>query len=409
MRKSRDELDKLINKHLSLKIDKKISQEGFQILQKKHDIEMSEFFDIVSGKRDIIEFDDFHAFMISEILDKTLIQDFFTPDEIKKYSEKKVDKDTVSFPYKFPNMIQVAPDQWIGRITVQTLMSLRKAQLINYNENTQRTLSKITNKEKEFFRITLNKKAVNAIKDSMNAETYIPNTITLNIPEDADFSYSPAEACLRFHSSTTFDILDGYHRYIAMGRICDLDENFDYPMELRMVKFPESKAQQFIYQEDQKTKMSKVDADSMNQTDEANQVVKRINLDPTCNWNGLITRTGEHISFSDLAELIRDLFFKKVVKSQKKQLSIILPNYLVQRINLVTSQDYSLVDKRWSYHQLALLFMIFASDIPMDKYYTTYEKYSVDFTCSKPIKTSEKNEIMKKIGGDWACIMNNKN
>lgn len=68
------------------------------------------------------------------------------------------------------------------------------------------------------------------------------------------------------------------HRYIAISDLSNLNEDFDYPMELRSTMFSESKAQQMIWQKDQKTKMRKIESDSLNQNNFANQVINFIIL-----------------------------------------------------------------------------------------------------------------------------------
>ena len=68
----------------------------------------------------------------------------------KAFSNSQV-KDYISWKYeveKLPKqleyeMVQIADDQWIGRISVAELMQLRDAQIINYNENTQRVMKRI--------------------------------------------------------------------------------------------------------------------------------------------------------------------------------------------------------------------------------------------------------------------------
>ena len=85
-------------------------------------------------------------------------------------------------------MIQVADDQWIGTLDVNTFFSFQNAGLINYNPNTQRSMTKVTRNGNDIYRITLNKSAVNSIKSDMLERIYIPDTITLNIPADDEFA-----------------------------------------------------------------------------------------------------------------------------------------------------------------------------------------------------------------------------
>jgi NACalpha-BTF3-like transcription factor len=164
--------------------------------------------DLVAGRKTFAEVSEFCLFILIEGLDKTYnnqkINFFFTEQEIKTYSKAKYEISNSKFPIEF-NVIQVTPAQWIGTIDVQSLMKLRNAQLINYNENAQRALQKIIKGDKEFFKIQINKKAVNDIADSLKSEMYIPDDLTLNIPEEdiemvantAGVSPADAEEALR--------------------------------------------------------------------------------------------------------------------------------------------------------------------------------------------------------------------
>ena len=102
---------------------------------------------------------------------------------------------------------------------------------------------------------------------------------------------------------TIMDILDGYHRYISMSEIVREDPTFDYPMMIQIVSFSEEKARQFIFQEDQKTQMKKVDSAAMNQYNPANTAVAKLNTDPNSNLRGEIVKTTGKIDPSFLAAL----------------------------------------------------------------------------------------------------------
>jgi hypothetical protein len=88
-------------------------------------------------------------------------------------------------------------------------------------------------------------------------------------------------------------------------------------MELRIVNFTEDKAKQFIWQEDQKTQMRKIDSKSMNMNSSANIVVTRLNENVRCNLKGLISRNEGTIPFGELAELVDYFYFKGISKEKE--------------------------------------------------------------------------------------------
>ncbi len=246
------------------------------------------------------------------------------------------------------DMIQIDDDQWIGKITVRELMQLREAGLVNYNENAQRVMKHVTRGKEEFYIVSVNKKAVLSMEELFENGQYIPNTITLNMPEDTNFSYR--NGTLTIKNIDHFDITDGYHRYLAMSNLYDDDENFDYPMELRITNYSEDKSRQLIWQEDQKTKMSRIDSESMNTNSLSNKVVQRLNINKTFLLAGQINVNRGIINAADMAEIIRATYFPvSKIFSKKKEIETIkiVTDELAEGINTVVEEDLNLAEKPW--------------------------------------------------------------
>lgn len=230
--------------------------------------------DFISNRGEVSSFDYFTWFVLASVIKEEIIPDFFTDIEIEQYKNERYREVAPVFPLVI-EAVQIRDDQWVGKITVKDLMKLRDNHLIHYNENTQRTLRRIVRGNTETYKIYVNNGAIKNIKESFLTGTYIPNMLTLNIPETSDFSYKNGK--LTITEMEYFDILDGYHRYRAISDIYNQDKDFDYDMELRIVCFPEEKARQFIWQEDQKTKMRKIDSDQLNSNNAGNQVATSLN------------------------------------------------------------------------------------------------------------------------------------
>lgn len=294
---------------------------------------------------------------------KIEIDKFFTMQEFKTYKNSKYEVEKIKFPLRL-KMIQVAEDQWIGKIDTKTLMQLRMAQLINYNVNAQRTMQKIVRGEKEFYKITINKETVSALKELFVKNVYIPTPFTLNIPLDSDtnFYYDEDKCELVIKSIDAFDISDGYHRYVTTCSIHDDDKEgtFNYNMELRIVNFSDDKVRQFIFQEDQKTKMKKVDSNSFNMNKAANVVVTRLNESPMCNLQGLISRNQGIINFGYLADFVSYFYFKSVTNKEKeKSVTIAALKELTENFNMITEYDDKYLEKSYSFRQLAAIMCMF--------------------------------------------------
>ena len=105
-------------------------------------------------------------------------------------------------------MMQVDQNQWIGSIKASELMALSDKQLLYYNERTQRPLQHVEHGEVQYWRPYVNRSALASIEKSFREGTYIPNTITLNIP-DAIPDYDEDTMTLSIEGIDHFDILDG--------------------------------------------------------------------------------------------------------------------------------------------------------------------------------------------------------
>ena len=281
---------------------------------------------------------------------------YFTEPEIKEFDNMRFEVGKVKFPLRIP-ALKVADDQYISSFSSKDLMGLRDAQLINYNKNTQRSVTlKTTNSGEMVFSITLDKAAVASIEASFADGSYIPTTITLNIPEDADFIYDEKEKALVIRELKNFDIIDGYHRYIALSNRHNVDQDFNYPMELRIVCFPEYKARQFIYQEDQKTKMTAIDSKAYNQNDPGNIVCTKLNTDPTSNICGLISKE-KLIDPALCGLIISQLFFDR----RASRADIIRATREIRdKFNQLTENDSKYLEERYTAQRLAAVLYAFA-------------------------------------------------
>ena len=368
--------------------------------------------DLILLRKSFSEVSEFILFCLLDGIEKTSeitnskLDEFFTMQEVQTYRKAIYETNSIKFPLVF-KMIEISYDQWIGKISINQLMELRKAQLINYNVNAQRTMQKVIKGDKEVYKIALNWKAINQIKESYENKQFISNTLTLNIPADieSDFYYDKETSTLIINSLEHFDITDGYHRYIAACQIKDRDPEFDYEMELRIVNFSDDKAKQFIFQEDQKTKMKKIDSDSLNMTKAANMVVTKLNADYRCNLQGLIGRNGGLISFGELSEVVDYFYFKGITSKEKEKVAIIqTTKKLIDDFNHLTEYDTRYLEQKYSFKLLSIIGYCFRIYHDRDKdevckiieeAYNKLEHLDIKKFYTKKLRKSLINEIEK--------------
>lgn len=342
--------------------------------KEKYDVPRGIISDLVCFRRSMSEASEFILFcLFDSIIEikniKNKLYDFYSDQEIDMYKKSKYKVDKIKFPIRI-KMIKIDSDQWIGQTDATFLMKLRAAQLINYNVNAQRTMQRVVRGDKEIYKISINKSAVSEITSSYKQRTFIPNTITLNMPIESDFYYDESNCELVINTLEHFHILDAYHRYIALCKASDEDENFNYNMELRIVNWDDLKSQTFIWQEDKKTQLKKIDSNSLNMNDAANIIVTRINENPRCNIKGLISRNDGLINFGELAELIKFFYLKESIrKEEENSLIISLVKELTNCFNMLIEYDLKYLNEKYSYKQLVIIIYMFYNYRDKDKKY----------------------------------------
>ena len=343
MIKSKDEFISYIGKRLDLYALNKDAVEKMQkYMMDKYNFRLSEAADLITQKSPLTTENVYVCFCVADALaqidNRVKLEDWFTDKEIGTFSSEIIQRNKFKFPITIP-AVQITDDQWIGTCDCDFLMKLREAQKIYYNTNTQRTLQRIVKNGQESYRIMLNRTAVQEIKTAYDNETYIPDTISLNMPDDTEFWYNAEKREIVIESLDHFDIIDGFHRYTAMCMEKDVNPDFNYPMELRIVQYDEIKAKQFIWQQDQKTKMKKLDSESLNVSAPENIVAEKLNRNPMFNLHGELNRNGGKIALQDFVNVVRFLYFKGVKKEEERKLINAVTNDLFNKLNYVYDND----------------------------------------------------------------------
>ena len=406
MKRDRDELNKYLLKQcerLAIYNDK--CETIRKHLLEKYNIPTGMTMDmLVRGK--IIEQTDHIAYClldgISKVTgDKNIIDLYYMPVEIEKYTNTPMPIDK----FKFPIVIkcsQVADDQWIGATDTEFFMKLRKAQKINYNENTQRALTKIITKDGEFYRITVDEGTVSGIRKSLQRGEYIPTPITLNIPleSNADFHYDEERGELIIDSIDIFDILDGYHRYVAMFRENDVNPNFNCKWELRIVNFAEDKAKYFIYQEDLKTKMKKIDSNAMNSYNASNRTVNMLNQDSSFGLFGQINNTGGNISAAELSKIVEAFYFKNIKANNENEAIRHVKTDLKNKFNYLLDMDEGYLTRNYTYKDLLAIIYVFKHIDELEKLDLYIKQMVNNLHKVKSTKMTKSREITKSLIND---------
>ena len=299
----------------------------------------------------------------------SILERFFSPVEIKTFSTTKKPDTKMKFPLVI-KCNQVAEDQWIGVADSEWFMKLRENQLINYNERTQRTLTHIVKQDGDYYKITLKEATVNGIRTRLQRGEYIPTPITLNIPiddENADFYYDSGDNTLIIKSLRWFDICDGYHRYVAMREEKDENPEFNYSWELRIINFTEERAKYFVYQEAQRARLNRADANTMDIFAIGNRIVDGLNKDAMFNLFGEINNTGGNIPLSAFVKTLNYFYLKDKTYKNENMFRLNVIKELREKFNHLTNVNDEYLTHKYTYLDLLIIMYVFTKEVDLER------------------------------------------
>lgn len=169
-----------------------------------------------------------------------------------------------------------------GYVSYKTIANWYNNMFVQYNPATQRELT-IKEKDGQLIRsITLNPKSVEEITELMVNRKFTANAITFNVLATGleKFNYDEEEKVLTIDitdENTKFDIIDGFHRSVAICRAVKENPDLDEYIEVRILNYSVEQAQDFIVREDKRNAIKKSHLQFYNQKDNNMMIAKDIN------------------------------------------------------------------------------------------------------------------------------------
>lgn len=264
---------------------------------------------------------------------------WITDDEIEITNDYKemLDEEILTFPLVIDDVLEVVKDeQWIFTGSNYFINKLYSAKLIKYNFRTQRN-PKLIKRREGFKKVpNTNPSAVTEIADKIRKKKYTPNTITFNLNKDKmhDFRYDRDKKRLVILEGD-IDILDGWHRCLSLMALLLTNPELRINFEIRFVNYSESRAAEFVKQEDIRNKISEQHLASIDVSDLSNSVTKEINENIESDMRGKIATDKVYIRegialtmFTTVSKTI-DVLWELVARFDVNKLS----NYLIKFFN----------------------------------------------------------------------------
>ena len=244
------------------------------------------------------------------------LADYFSKAECDRYSKSKVAKEKSIYPAVFQNVLPISDDQFVTTINTQKIFELYNRNVLAYNVKTQRAPKVYYKDGKEAYKISINRYSVREIKDLIERGLFISNDLTFNAGgrEENDYYYDEQNARFVLKNGL-LDILDGFHRIMAIMQVMMEDPDFEKNFVLNIMLFEEEKAKRFVAQQDKRNKIASSFSKSMDDTRYESLVTKKLNEDTNSLLFGEIKAVGKrNVDFGKTAEAVKFFFAPKSTK-----------------------------------------------------------------------------------------------
>lgn len=242
-----------------------------------------DYMQYVIGAKDKDEISDAEMYWLADAFNRVCkaeikIDTYFSDKEVVRFSNLKANYLKAKFyPIEIGPVIEIAEDQWVTKITVDTLKDLYDKQLIVYNPKTQRQLRQKTKGNKVVWTIDVNPTSVKDIQNMLEKGDFVPNALSLNLNVNSpDIDFDIVDSYLVLNSGR-FDIIDGFHRFRAAINTKVKHPDFEFNFILNIMNFSEDKACHYMEQEDKRNKISKKYLATMDKNSPTNIIIDKLN------------------------------------------------------------------------------------------------------------------------------------
>ncbi|QSF43287.1 ParB N-terminal domain-containing protein [Paenibacillus tianjinensis] len=172
-------------------------------------------------------------------------------DKAKEHIENTKFNDAIELPMEFENVVMLSDEEYVTKIDAKTLVQMYLSQLIFYDFETQRSPKYIKHGSDSFIEVPeINKKSVDDIAQHMLNETYLPDTITLNIYSEQSeaISYNDKTKSLTINKDALISVLDGFHRLQGAIKATSINPSLPQKLFLSIRSYDKDIAKKFFGQ-----------------------------------------------------------------------------------------------------------------------------------------------------------------
>jgi hypothetical protein len=250
------ELDVIINE---IKHNRKEFDEVENRLSEKYKVAPGLIADLSMGGKQWNEIEEWMLCLIAEVVSEVTGAiriapiNFYHQEEIEEAKRLALEPKNSHelLPLTISEVLMISPNEYITKIKMTELVAWFNANLIYYDYETQRSAKWVRTSKAGVVPVPdVNEKHVKEIAEHYLNETYLTDTITLNVYSDEvkPLTYNPRSKQLTINKGAVVSILDGFHRLQAGIRAVSVNPNLSQVMQLAIKSFDTETAKKYFGQ-----------------------------------------------------------------------------------------------------------------------------------------------------------------
>lgn len=176
---------------------------------------------------------------------------YFTESEQKesyKYSHQQ--NEFLSFPLALPNTTIVGNEAYLTSLSIKTIKKLLDNQLLKYNFENQREAKVVKRNDVITLSPTVNKHNIREITEHLKHGTLVPTILVFNASvgtssEDEELVYDTKKMELVINRDTDLEILDGYHRCVALNNALEMYPDLEFNFGVLITNYSLNKSKSY--------------------------------------------------------------------------------------------------------------------------------------------------------------------
>ena len=358
-----------------------------EYLSENHDMQRGTLIELVANPKNITMLsDDEQKVFINAIYqitndDRANPSNYFNAKEVNNIKKYKFKIEVpLSFPLQYEKVLSGSEQDYVTKLSFKSIAKHYNDNMWTYNFLTQRNPVKQKRKDGSLkLEPKVNKRSIREIKQLLLDNKYIPDTpITLNIMNDGndELFYDEENWSLIIESASEIDILDGYHRILAVVEALEENPNLEGYLYLSIRNYDLGTARFYLGQHNSFNTFDKTHVRRLKNLQLSDKVIQEVESKSALKGR-LASNTSVRLKFNEitnfaiLSDTVDSTFSPKNAKD-KIDISKILTFYLDYLFGSFEDEFINKVQethaKSWiNHHNTFVLYIVFA--------HALYEKY----------------------------------